>query len=110
MPNYVIVYIGGKQPKSPKDGEKQYKRYREWLLSLGDSVISPANPFKNSFTISSDGSISKGSSTLMSGYTTISANTIEEALERAKSCPFLDIDGTLEVSELVEMSQEDHKD
>jgi hypothetical protein len=39
----------------------------------------------------------------MSGYTIIEAESIEAALEKAKACPFLDIDGSLEVSELVQM-------
>lgn len=39
----------------------------------------------------------------MSGYTTIEAESIEQALEIAKRCPFLEIEGTLEVSEVVQM-------
>ena len=39
----------------------------------------------------------------MSGYTIIEADSMETALEMAKACPFLDIGGSLEVSELAEM-------
>jgi hypothetical protein len=39
----------------------------------------------------------------MSGYTIIEAESMEVALSIAKSCPFLDIGGSLEVSELVQM-------
>ena len=39
----------------------------------------------------------------MSGYTIIDAESIDAALEMAKVCPFLEIEGTLEVSELVQM-------
>ena len=39
----------------------------------------------------------------MSGYTIIQADSMEAALEIAQACPFLDIGGTLEVSELGEM-------
>jgi len=39
----------------------------------------------------------------MSGFTIIEAQSIEVALEMAKSCPFLDIGGSLEVSELMQM-------
>jgi len=39
----------------------------------------------------------------MSGYTIIEVDSMDAALSIAKSCPFLDIGGSLEVSELVEM-------
>ena len=46
----------------------------------------------------------KAWSTTMSGYTVVEANSIEDALVMAKACPFLDIGGSLEVSELIQMS------
>ena len=39
----------------------------------------------------------------MSGYTIIEADSMDAALSIAQACPFLEIDGSLEVSELVEM-------
>ena len=103
MPKYIIVYIGGNQPPSPDEGKKHFGKYMDWLSSLGESVISPANPFKDTSTINSDGSVNDGSRTGMSGYTIIEAESMEEAHSFAKTCPFLEIGGTLEVSELVEM-------
>jgi hypothetical protein len=40
----------------------------------------------------------------MSGYTIVEADSMGAALEMAKTCPFLDIGGSLEVSELIKMS------
>ena len=40
---------------------------------------------------------------LKPGYTIIEAESMEVALSIAKACPFLDIGGSLEVSELVQM-------
>jgi len=39
----------------------------------------------------------------MSGFTIIKADSLDEALSIAKKCPFLDIGGSLEVSELMQM-------
>ena len=103
MPQYVIVYLGGDQPSSPEEGKQHMSKYRTWLSSLGDSVISPANPLKNTRTINADGTITTGGATSMSGYTIIEANAMEAALSIAKACPFLEIGGSLEVSELVKM-------
>ena len=103
MPQYVIVYLGGDQPSSPEEGKQHMAKYREWLSSLGDSAVSPANPFKNTSTVNPDGTVTPGSTTSMSGYTIIEVDSMEAALSIAKDCPFLDIGGSLEVSELIQM-------
>jgi len=103
MPKYVIVYLGGNQPSSPEEGKQHMSKYMDWLTSLGDSAVSPANPLKNTSTVNSDGTVTKGGKTAMSGYTIIEADSMESALSIARSCPFLEIGGMLEVSELMQM-------
>ena len=103
MAQYIISYLGGNQPSSPEEGQQHFAKYKEWLSSLGDSIVSPANPFNNTHTVSSDGSVTTGSTTAMSGYTIINVDSMDSALEHAKACPFLDIGGSLEVSELMQM-------
>ena len=103
MPQYVIVYLGGEQPSSPEEGKQHMSKYMGWLSSLGDAAVSPANPLKNTSTIDSDGWVTSGGATSMSGFTIIEEESMEAALSVAKTCPFLDIGGSLEVSELVEM-------
>ena len=103
MAQYIITYLGGNQPSSPEEGKQHFAKYKVWLASLGDSAVSPANPLKNTSTVSSDGTVTAGSTTSMSGYTIIETDSMEAALEIAKACPFLDIGGSLEVSELMQM-------
>ncbi len=103
MSRFLIVYLGGHPPSSPEQGQQHFKKYMDWIASLGEAAISPANPLKNTQTVLPDGSVTTGSAMAMSGYTIIEAEYLEDALTMAKSCPFLDIDGTLEVSEMVEM-------
>ena len=103
MTQYIITYLGGDQPSSPEEGKQHFAKDKEWLSSLGDSAVSPANPFKNTSTINSDGTVTTGSTTSMSGYTIIEADSMNTALEIAKAWPFLDIGGSLEVSELIQM-------
>lgn len=103
MTQYVITYLGGDQPSSPEAGQQHMAKYMDWMASLGDAAVSPANPFKDTRTVNPDRTVSTGSKTLMSGYTVIEADSMQKALEMAKSCPFLDINGTLEVSELMQM-------
>ena len=103
MNRYMMSYLGGNQPEREEAGKAHFAKYREWLSSLGDAVLVPAAPLKNPTTINPDGSITEGSTTAMSGYTIVQAKSHEEALEMGKACPFLDMGGSLEVSELMEM-------
>jgi hypothetical protein len=103
MSQYVIVYLGGDQPSSPEEGKQHFAKYMDWLASLGDSAVSPANPLKDTSTVNSDGSVTNGGTSTMSGFTIIEVDSMDEALSIAKKCPFLDVGGSLEVSELMQM-------
>jgi len=103
LAQYMITYLGGDQPSSPEEGQQQMAKYREWLAALGDAAVSPANPLKGTSTVLPDGSVTAGSTTSMSGFTVIEATSMEQALAVAKACPFLEIGGSLEVSELIKM-------
>ena len=103
MPQYFITYLGGDKPSSPEEGEQHMSKYRVWLSSLGDSAVSPANPLKDTNTVNSDGTVTTGSTTSMSGFTIIQADSMQAALLIVKACPFLDVGGSLEVSELIQM-------
>lgn len=103
MTQYVIVYLGGDQPSDPEEGRQHFAKYMDWLSSLGEAAVSPANPLKNTSTVNSDGTVTSGGTSAMSGYTIIEADSMEAALEIAKACPFLAIGGSLEVSELIQM-------
>jgi len=103
MPQYIITYLGGDKLASQEKGKQHFAKYMEWLTSLGDSAVSPANPLKNTTTVNSDGTVTTGSKTTMSGFTVIEADSMDAALSIAKACPFLEINGSLEVSELMQM-------
>lgn len=104
MAEYVITYFAGNPPASEEEGVQNRNEYRQWMTSLGDAAVSPANPLKNTQTISADGSAAKGSVSEMSGFTVIKVASMEEAMAIAQACPFLKMGGTLEVAELMVMS------
>jgi hypothetical protein len=103
MSQFIISYLGGNRPATEEEGKEQMAKYRAWLSALGEAAVSPANPFKNTHTVNPDGSVEQGGKTAMSGYTIVSADAIEDAIAIAKDCPFLEIGGSLEVSELMQM-------
>lgn len=103
MTQYVFVYLGGNQPSSPEEVSKHFSKYMEWLTSLGDSVVIPTIPLKDTTTVSPDGTVREGGSSAMSGFSIIKAESMQAALSIAKDCPFLEIGGSLEVSEMMEV-------
>ncbi|NND82833.1 MAG: hypothetical protein HKN50_10435 [Gammaproteobacteria bacterium] len=103
MPQYLITYLGTPQPATPEEGQQHMAKYRAWLSSLGDAAVSPANPVKNARVVAPDGSVTEGSNTGMSGYTIVEAADDAAALEIVRACPFLEVGGSLEVSELMQM-------
>lgn len=103
MKRYVYVYLGGNHPSDPEEANRHFGKYMKWLASLGDAVVSPTIPLKDTHTVSPDGTIREGGSSAMSGFSIIEAESIEAALTIAQACPFLEIGGSLEVSELMQM-------
>ena len=103
MAQFVYVYLGGNQPSSPEEASKHFTKYMEWLSSLGEAVVIPTIPFKDTNTVSADGAIKEGGSCAMSGFSIIKSESMQAALAIAQSCPFLEIGGSLEVSEMMEM-------
>lgn len=103
MPRYLMTYLGGDHPEDPEQGRQHFARYTAWLTALGEAALSPMNPLQETHTVEADGAVRAGGDSGMSGYTIVEAESLDAALEMARSCPFLDIGGRLEVSRLVDM-------
>ena len=87
MPQYIFVYLGGEYPSSPEEGQKHFEQYQQWLRSLGDAVVSPAIPFKDTHTVQPDGTTAEGSVTAMSGMSILRFPSMDDAIAAAKTCP-----------------------
>ena len=99
MPNYLMTYHGGRQPESPEEGAANMERYKIWLAELGDAAVNPQSPIGKTHVVNKNG-VSERSSQPMMGFSIIAAPDLNAVLEIAKACPFLDLDGSLEVSEI----------
>ena len=105
MPKYVLAYLGGDKPSSPEEGAKNMAKWQAWIVGLGEAVVNPGMPLSGTQTVSQDG-VSPSSST-MSGFTIVEAGSIDAAIEMAKSSPFLETNGTIDVSEVMEIPRGD---
>lgn len=104
MAQYLITYLGNPRELGREEGRQHMLKYRNWLDGLGDAVVSPANPVRNALLINSDGSITEGGYTKMSGYSILEADSEEDAIAMVQACPYLEVGGQLELAELVQMS------
>jgi len=107
MARFLITYLGGDHPSSPEEGQRHFSKYMDWLANLGDAAVSPTNPLGSTNTVNPDGTITEGGNSAMSGLTIVEAESQDAALAMAKACPFLEIGGSLEVSELMQMPGSD---
>ncbi len=103
MPNYVLAYHGGKTPESPEEGAEQMAKWNAWVGGLGDAVVNPGTPLGKPKTVSSGGVSDDGGSNPLLGFSIVKADSMDAALEMAKACPTLEIGGTIEVAEVMEM-------
>ena len=103
MNNYVFAYHhGGNEFRSPEEAAKGMEKWKAWVEGLGAAMINPGTPLGKSKTVSSAGVSDDGGSNPLIGYSVVEANSLDAALEMAKTCPFLEI-GTIEVAEVMEM-------
>jgi hypothetical protein len=103
MGTYVLAYVGGDYPEDDAAAEAEMERWGAWLTGLGSAVLDGGNPFGPSSSIAPDGTVSEGTATALTGYSILSAASLDEALGMAQGCPHLASGGTVEVYETFEM-------
>ena len=104
MAKYLLVYTGdATQPTTEEEGKAVMDAWWGWFSGLGDAVVDPGNPIGPSAAITADGTVSSGAPSGVSGYSVISAETLDAASEVAKSCPHLAAGGVVEVYETLDV-------
>jgi hypothetical protein len=99
MTNYVLVYSGGSIPETEEERSAVMAAWGAWYGNLGQAVVDGGNPFGPSTSVASDGSITQGAPSALTGYTVISADSLDAATEHARSCPVLTSGGRVDVYE-----------
>lgn len=103
MPEFIFAYHGGTKPESPEQGQEMMKKWQAWITDLGDTMVNPGSPVGMSKTVSASGVADNGGSNPLGGFSIVKAENIEAAIAMAKKSPFLDIEGTIEVAEIMKM-------
>src|SRR4051795_10109683 len=98
MGKYVLAYKGGSVPQTEEEQKQVMDAWTTWFTGLGDSVLDMGNPFGASAAVGG------GTTSGLTGYTILSADSLDDAVAKSGSCPILDGgSGSVEVYETLEM-------
>ena len=99
MGSYLLLYHGGTPPAAPEEGEQVMAAWTGWMGGLGDKLETAGNPTSTTKTVAADGSVSDATSGVM-GYTVIKADSWDDALKTASTCPHHTYGGDVEVVQI----------
>jgi hypothetical protein len=104
MATYLLAYHGGGQPATDAEREAATAAWTQWFTGMGAATADRGNPTAESKTVAPDGSVSHGGgSNPVSGYSILSADSLDAAVELAKACPQLATGGSVEVAEIFDI-------
>ena len=91
MTDYLLLYSGGSMPETEEEQKTVMDAWNTWMGQIGSALKDGGNPFTPaSKTISADGSVGDGDGGgSASGYSILSADSLDAATEMAKGCPVL---------------------
>jgi hypothetical protein len=102
MAKFVYAYKGGSVAQNPEEREKAMAAWGAWFGGLGDAVVDMGNPFAGSTAVATDGSTTTSTAGL-TGYSIVTADSLELAAKLAHDCPVLAGGGSVEVYEAHEI-------
>jgi hypothetical protein len=100
MANYLFAYTGGSMAQTDAEREAAMAAWGQWFGQLGSAIVDAGNPFGPSSSVDSSGS-NGAAKTGLSGYSVITADSLDAAAELAKGCPVLAHGGKVDVYETI---------
>jgi hypothetical protein len=82
---------------------EQYERWGQWFGELGPAIVDGGAAMGAAKTVGSGGSVIDGGSLGLTGYSIVSADSLDVAVELAKGCPVLEVGGAVDVHEVIAM-------
>ena len=107
MGKFVVLYTGGMgMGASPEEQQKIMAEWGAWYETLGANIVDGGAPFGAAKHLPSTGVIADGplGDTPATGYTIISADSIDAAAAACSAHPHLNHGGQVEVFEYIDMS------
>lgn len=105
MTNFVLLYTGGTIPESEEEQQAVMAAWGAWYGMMGEKVVDGGNPFSMSKHVTADGTIGEGLAMDpgVTGYTVISAESLDEATNACKEHPHTKYGGSVTIFETFQM-------
>ena len=102
MGKYVFAYKGGGMAATEEEQATAMQAWQAWMGELGDSLVDVGNPFAGSTAVTVGGSNGTASSGL-TGYSVVSASSLDDAAAKTRGCPIFASGGSVDVYEAIAM-------
>lgn len=99
MAKYLLVYRGGSMPEGKEAQDQVMGAWTAWFTAAGAAVVDPGNPTTTSRSVAANGTAGPEGPASLSGYTILSADSLDAAVAVAKGCPVLAGGASIEVIE-----------
>ena len=100
----MFAYSGGNGVAADEaERDAQMAKWNQWFGQLGAAVVDGGAPTGTAKTVGTGGSVSDGGSRGLTGYSIVSADSLDAAVELAKGCPVLEVGGAVDVYEAIAM-------
>ncbi len=96
MAKYVLVYKGGQMAETEEAQQAAMAAWGGFLGGLGDSLVDAGNPFGERTAVG-------GGTPDASGYTIITADSLDAASAKAQGAPVIASGGSVDVYETLEV-------
>ncbi len=100
MANYLLAYTGGGMAQTESEREAAMAAWGSWFQKLGSAVVEMGAPVGASSSVTASGAGGPAASGL-TGYSVISADSLDAATALAKDCPVLAGGGKVDVYETI---------
>jgi len=102
MGKYVFAYKGGGMAATEEEQAQAMQAWQAWMGELGDSLVDVGNPFAASTAVTGGGSNGTASSGL-TGYSIVSASSLDDSAAKTRGCPIFASGGSVDVYETLQM-------
>lgn len=112
MSEFIFLYRGGEQGRSPEQAQQMMQKWITWLTDLSQKghVKDQGQPLepggklvKGKQKTVTDGPFAEAKD-VVGGYTVIEASSLDQAVQLSKGCPIFEVDGAVEVRPVMKMN------
>jgi hypothetical protein len=112
MSEYVFLYRGGEQGRSPERAQQMMQKWMTWFKELaakghikdrGQPLERSGKLVKGSQKTVTDGPFAEAKD-VVGGYTLIEASDLDQAVELSKGCPIFEVEGAVEVRPVLKLN------